>query len=486
MLHCRFRFETAAVLLMAASGCTPPPSRPVESREPISGVAGAAGAARSRTGLGAAGTTCSADDDCRSGHCESEICCAEGDCCVSEEDCDTVEGQFATCDDPEDCQGTSGAVICERNFQCGVRDGVDDDSRCTEDTLADDCGLYAAARCNGNTSQRAPECAEACSDDDDCDPWAHCLAGECVHDLDRGAACTEDRECTSEHCSQGICCKEGDCCTTAADCDPDKYGEAPTCDEEETCQGSRMAPVCDDHQCTTGPAEDDSACDRTIVARECEGSPNVYCSGESDQQSVIPCASGSCSSGFRPTNSCNDTAFCLSNVCTPDQPLGEACPDDDACQSGHCQNGFCCLPGGDCCEDDSQCETLSTCSDAGTCQGTRQERTCDVERHICVPSGDPIEDDSACQGEVAATECGLNLPARCSGGASQSMPPASSCPPCTLVPICPFGFIFAGGSSCARTVTVDGETERQTESVIRWSPVGCMAGATTCSAGRCR
>jgi hypothetical protein len=439
------------------------------------------------------GESCTADEDCDSGHCSNELCCQSGDCCQVPEDCLSGEDSVAMCEDEKDCQGARGAATCLA-FRCRVREGgVDDDSACDKSIEADTCGLYISIFCTGEEDQDEPECPERCRADADCDPEAHCTAGKCVEDVPNGGDCMADNECASDNCNNAVCCADGDCCRTPEVCDPMIYSGGAACDDPAGCQGTHGVPACEDSKCVVGRTDDDSACNRTIIANDCGAAADVLCRGGVDQGPPPPCATGTCG-GLFAAASCNEDAWCWEGECIPDQPNGEGCTDAASCQSANCQNNVCCSDG-DCCENDAQCPPSRMCEDAGMCQGKRQDRVCDVEGGSCVNLGEPVDDDSGCAGMVAATECGLNPPARCSQAESQTTPPVTACTPCTTTPICPGTCMPSGPASCLTRIICD--TANTDGTCTRWTtpvpcqpssvlPVGCLPGATTCNLGVCR
>jgi len=53
------------------------------------------------------GARCSDDGECKSGHCDSGLCCESGDCCNEPGDCPSGYTVAATCSDPAHCQGAA-------------------------------------------------------------------------------------------------------------------------------------------------------------------------------------------------------------------------------------------------------------------------------------------------------------------------------------------------------------------------------------------
>jgi hypothetical protein len=441
------------------------------------------------------GESCKADEECDSGHCNNELCCGGGDCCQVPEDCVSEEDSVATCEDEKDCQGVRGEATCSA-FRCRVREGVDDDSACDKSVEADTCGLYVSVFCTGEEDQDEPECPEQCRADTDCDPEAHCTAGECVEDVPNGGDCMAANECASAHCVNAICCADGDCCRTPEVCDPMIYSGGATCDDPAGCQGTRGVPACEDSKCVVGRTDDDSTCNRTVVAAEC-GEADVLCRGGVEQGPPPPCPTGTCGDFFTAA-SCNEGAWCWEGTCIPDQPNGEGCTDAASCQSGNCQNNVCCSEG-DCCENDSQCPPIQMCDDASMCQGKRQDRICDVEGGSCVNLGEPVDDDSGCVGMPTGLDCGLNFASPCSAAVAQTPPTApSGCIPCTNAYVCATGTRICRINTCVPSATpcsTPGPIMNYEAGPPVWAPgvppsvpvpVGCSGLAQACNAGACR
>ncbi len=123
------------------------------------------------------GGPCDTADDCLSGYCSNGFCCTTGDCCAAAGDCPAAYGAPALCNDPATCQGYRTDAVCVS----AVCDSwsVEDDSGCTADVLASDCGYFADLFCDGAPEQSAPECAWSCDGPEDCDPGSSCTDGEC-------------------------------------------------------------------------------------------------------------------------------------------------------------------------------------------------------------------------------------------------------------------------------------------------------------------
>ena len=361
------------------------------------------------------GLECNEDSDCAGGHCGNGYCCAQGACCATASNCPPEFSASPQCEEPAACQGQRVDAVCT-NHQCGEL-AVDDDSGCTEDVTADDCGLFLPVLCTGEVSQPGPACPEECQADGHCDPGAHCDPGPgqniCVPDVGDGLECDEDSDCTSGHCSAGICCQSGDCCIDAAECPPD-YSSLPGCLWPADCQGQRVDATCADFVCGSDIVADDSACTQQVNAAGCGAYLDLFCTGEEDQDSPL------CPLECLADVECDPGAHC-DGVCLGDLPDGASCNEDSDCNSGHCNHAICC-DSGDCCLSAAGCpgqyKKYPACDDAAGCQGHRVDATCD--NFVC--GSLEAEDDSGCGWWTEAHDCGPFLSVVCNGSVQQEQP----------------------------------------------------------------
>lgn len=312
-------------------------------------------------GMRVDGASCVNDEDCAGGHCNQGLCCAGGRCCKSDADCGAGDG--AICSEPHACQGMRGTMACLRN-RCRVQDGVDDDSACDAQVVADDCGFYRDLSCSGRMDQRAPECATSCEADADCDDNARCRDGACVAAEPNGGTCTSASDCASRHCAQGVCCEAGDCCRRDTDC-PLSASSLARCTDLPHCQGRRAAASCVDAKCEVTMVEDDSGCGLHMLAQRC-AMTDVYCTGAVSQS-----ASRDCSNNCRWDADCRPEQYCDGFACVADRPDGSACDRASACQSGVCAGspprGRCARNESERCERAGDCDAPLECRD-GRCQ----------------------------------------------------------------------------------------------------------------------
>ncbi len=368
------------------------------------------------------GQVCDEASDCQSGHCQNGFCCADGDCCSVAMDCPTYGTFSPICDTPSTCQGSRGEAVCNANFECTTQNGVPDDSACTPSVVANECGWWRPISCAGGVNQTAPVCPTTCSTHNDCDAggWCDPASNTCREDLDDGLACgTDPLRCKSGHCQNGFCCASGDCCATAGNC-PAGYSSPPVCTSPTACDGESDVATCVNSVCGTAfDVDNDSACTSGTLASDCGTYPSVYCSGAATQ-TAPPCAT-SCNGDA----GCDANAYCnVAGQCVPDQPDGGVCTTASQCQSGHCQNGFCCASG-DCCASSTDCDAYdqaAVCNTPGTCQGTRVDGVCSPTKQCGVTT---VQDDSGCAG-IEANACGPYPAQICTSAVNQSPPVCAS------------------------------------------------------------
>ena len=356
------------------------------------------------------GLSCDEDSDCQSDHCTNGFCCDSGDCCQFNYHCPDEYDSPATCDTQPSCQGSRQDRKCS-NFIC-TSQNLDDDTDCVEGSLALTCGLFLDQYCNGQAWQVPAACPANCTWDSECKAQAHC-DGICLEDLQNGQLCDESSDCISSLCSNGICTGAGVGCNAPADC-PAQFSEAPMCDDDATCQGTRVDATCQDHQCGSSTVEDDSACEAQTVADECGYYPARYCTGAPEQDAPA------CPDACLADGECDAGAHC-DGICLGDLADGDECDENSDCLSAHCNNGLCCTAG-DCCLDTSGCPaeytTAPVCTSLSTCQGHRIDAHC--TGNVC--GSTVVGDDSACAADMMAGGCGAWLPLFCSGEAEQEPP----------------------------------------------------------------
>jgi len=314
----------------------------------------------------------------------------------------------------EQCDG-----MCPDGYACQtvvISEGVETDlcvpahdTFCNACNTSDECG-DSSDLCVELSAGRY--CSIDCTDDPTVCPFGftcQTISGE--GDIIIGKQCKP---------TSGICCidRDGDlrgigegCYTT--DCDdsnPDVYDDAA-----EVCDGF-------DNDCVGGVDVDVTDCGVAFCQLGALGyyerAAEPCVDGSCQMQTAVLCDLYTCADGGEDGDTCatacdveDDSkcippAHCDASVCYDDLVNGSVCDEPSDCQSGHCQNGFCC-DSGDCCNAPSDCPTFGTvapvCEDAFSCQGTRGEAIC--VGFICSTTGE-VDDDSACDGTTLANACG--------------------------------------------------------------------------------
>lgn len=329
---------------------------------------------------------------------------------------------------------------CPESFECKtVRydDTVDadlcipaQDTFCNKCTLHRDCGDSSDLCIPIGGSDRF--CSVDCSQNPSiCPPGFTCQKlGTTVSEFPNAMQCVP---------TSNICCVDldkdgrgrgGGC--IAKDCndnDPRVYDDA-----KEICDGV-------DNDCKGGVDNDQVDCKKPECSLGQFGyfqrAAEVCMAGKCAQQKAMECGLYTCDGGgedgdlcaiacnLEDDKKCVPPAHCDNSKCVMDLPDGSACDEASDCQSGHCQNGYCCASG-DCCQQASNCPGFGTfkavCDDPATCQGSKGAATCNSFR--CA-TANGVPDDSACDAKVEANNCGFYKSIYCNGNATQSPP---TCP----------------------------------------------------------
>jgi hypothetical protein len=427
------------------------------------------GAGGSCVAKSAAGASCTAGNQCTSTHCVDNVCCGSA-ACGSCQACN-VANNLGTCApvaagtlDPKGVCADAGAPACSTNGRCdgtGACQKYPDTTTCappscptgmsvltlagacsggTCATTTQSCAPYA---CNGTTACRA-----TCAGDGDCAAGNFCAVlpiGTCTAKLALGATCGGNNQCTSGHCTDGVCCGSAACpscqaCDVAGTgaCAPVAAGtpapaafcsvqDAATCGRNGKCNGLGGCQNYDD-----GTVCSLATCPAGAPALTLAGA----CSGGSCAAGTQSCNGYTCNGGAACRTSCDVDGDCASGYyctgtngsCFLKLAQGDGCAFNNQCANGHCVDNVCC--GTATC---ASCKACNVTSSLGTCANVG-------------PGG--LDPRGQCQDQTAAT-CGTD--GLCDG--------AGACDK------------YADGTGCAT--------------------VSCPAGsqtltlATTCAAGSC-
>lgn len=352
--------------------------------------------------------------------------------------------------------------VCTDDTQCASR--VCHDGHCSR-TCDFDCpdgyACHTVSHDGGDLRVCVPApsnlCA-TCTTDEECGD-----DGDLCVQFTGGKFCALDCVADPTVCPEGFTCQQvtsvdeqprrqcmplnGVCCI---DADSDRHGTGDGC----------LGADCDDHNDDVydGHREDcdalDNDCNLSVddnpldcAAALCElgalgyfARPGDVCAGASgcQQQPVVLCGLYTCDGGgeagdacatacdVEADDKCIPSAHCDASVCLDDLGNGGVCDEASDCESGHCQNGFCCADG-DCCVVASDCPTFGTfqpvCDTPSSCQGSRGAAVCTTANECSTQNGVP--DDSACTATTIANDCGWWLPITCTGAVTQTAP---ACP----------------------------------------------------------
>jgi len=312
------------------------------------------------------GQTCSKVDDCASGFCVDNVCCASG-CTDLCEACAAAKtgGVDGTCSlipahtDPDDECNPGAAQSCNGMGVCKLSNG----ETCT---AADQCvssNCVDAVCCDTACGDKCHACTSALNGGEDgtcgfikagLDPDEECAGavqncngkGDCG--TNDGYSCIDDGGCINGHCEDEICCDQ--------DC-------------QSTCTGG----VLTDRDCSTGMCQ--------VSSKKC----GDYVCAEDGQSCLTKCADNDdCVAGF----------YCDDEKCVESTDLGESCTDDAQCGSLNCFENVCCAAESDCapyrCGPSGACR--ETCASSGACL---KGNICNASGK-CVPATPVVVHDSGC------------------------------------------------------------------------------------------
>ncbi len=275
---------------------------------------------------GQAGSTCSADGECISGHCTDGVCCAtkcDGICekCNALGQCQPLANSedSGTCDDARGC--TTPPCSCGATGEClAVGGSCSDASTCGSGHCAD--GVCCNEDCDGTcrscraseTGVQTGQCASIAANTD---PANECAANAGTGFCDGGGACQQVQN--GQACFQSTVCASGNC-----------FGI-----------GFTGQPMCCDNPCT-GPCQSCRRVDTGVPDGQCA---NVLAGYQPPMPAACPAASSN--------GTCDGNGGCQK------MPNGQMCEANQQCGSGFCvaePN----RAGRICCESAS-CETCYTC-----------------------------------------------------------------------------------------------------------------------------
>jgi hypothetical protein len=305
---------------------------------------------------GGACSVCNDNKPCTSDTCNAGACaypavtngvsCADSDLCDGQETCqggncangtplDCNDGKVCTddsCVPATGCAHSNNTVRCSDGSECtnndtcsggqcrGTTINCDDNEPCTTDTCNPMTGCVRTNRANGAD----------CDDGNPCSTASACTAGRCL--TTAGLDCNDDKVCTKNTCSGGVCQNPNEPNDTACE-DQDACTETDKC-AAGVCTGTPKN-CDDDNPCTTDSCDKATGCKRIANdAADCSDgdacTEGDHCSNKACTGTPKTCA---------PIDECHDPGTCspMTGQCAP----GPAKADTSPCTGGQCVGGAC-------------------------------------------------------------------------------------------------------------------------------------------------
>lgn len=359
------------------------------------------------------GSACSADGDCKSGHCSAgeNVCCAtacSGACqtCLASRKAagaDGVCGNVKLDTDPRDSCSAAAASGCGTTGVCngaGACALFANGTECVAASCPTTTSMNPADACNGSGAcvatavvqcQRgylcaAGACHTSCTVDGDCDAGQGflCDLGSHKCKVPQAGACQVDLDCGTGHCADGVCCDtacadkctsclaahqgsgvDGVCGPISADTDPKNECSAAA-DPKDLCGADGL---CDGQGSCRSFQKPTTPCGATTCDPQTNAISGLICDGAGTcGDTPTPCApflcsGNACATSCKADTDCTPDAFCNgSGVCTLKSADGVSCGAKNECASDFCVDGVCCA---EAC--DGQCEACGEKAAKGKC-----------------------------------------------------------------------------------------------------------------------
>ena len=470
------------------------------------------------------GQPCSAGTECASNFCVDGVCCNSA-CTGSCRSC-ALSTSLGTCaSSPAGAADPHGVCTDQHASSCGTDGTCDGSGGCHKYPTGTVCasescggGIYTpTSACDATGKCHVPDafacapyvcngarCFSSCGDNSACSSGNVCTASSCgLKPI--GAFCSNNIECQSTFCAQGVCCATacaGACrscaitgtmgqCTAVAS-GPDPAGScmdkgASSCGTDGKCQ----AGACEKYQ--QGTACQNATCPTSgttfTPGGTCDGAGTC---GIPASSSCFPfaCGTSACKATCANDNDCAMPASCISGSCGL-KPNGAVCSSGTECKSAICAQGVCC---GTACT--GTCMSCALSGAAGTCSpvaanGTDPAGTCtDQGASSCGRTGF-CDGNGACQLYATGTQClGPSCPA---GGVTANSPRtcdgAGTCKPAATQSCVPFACNATTGTACVAVCASNSDCS--SGNVCNAGACGlkrlgqiCAAG-TECGSGNC-
>jgi MYXO-CTERM domain-containing protein len=323
--------------------------------------------------------------------------------------------------------------------------------------------------------------------------------------LAQGASCTQNSQCGTGNCIDGVCCD-----TTCGG------GVAGDCQACSVAAGASVNGTC--ASLTGSSCNDGNACTQTDTCQAgvCTGGNPVVCTASDQCHGVGVCntSTGLCSNPSLPNgttcsdgNACTQTDTCQAGVCTGGNPV--VCTPSDSCHfAGTCSpaTGVCSsppVPNGTVCNDGNGCTQTDTCQ-SGICAGgnpvvcTPSDQchlagTCNPANGTC--SNPNANDGTACNDGNACTKSDACQAGVCTGSnpvvctASDQCHAAGTCNPANGTcsnPNATNGTACSDGNACTQKDTCQAGVCTGSNPVICTASDQChVAGGCNTTTGVC-
>ncbi len=299
--------------------------------------------------------------------CVQSLDCSDGEACIE----GVCHAYTSSCDSDSACRADfycSPDRVCQKRVLDGQLCGAG--NQCLSTFCADGvcCNSVCDTTCYACTSAKSGATDGVCSripdgtdPDDECHGALTCNGqGACALHAN-GTPCTDDRECQSSSCTDGVCCSER-CDGACRHCSPQGVcGVISSAEDAGVCDDSHTAGACATSPCTcdsTGACKSGGGVACTTSANCVSGQScvdgvccNTPCAGtcEACVASKTGVATGTCApilNGQDPDNECGNAACNGTGACHA-KSNGVSCRKDYECSSGHCfieeyGGGYCC------------------------------------------------------------------------------------------------------------------------------------------------
>jgi uncharacterized protein (TIGR02145 family) len=281
--------------------------------------------------------------------------------------CDRIADRD-TCGADGSCDGAGGCsyrlpvgASCSLTCTGGKRSAwkCSDQHACAPAT-EEACPALGGGICNAAGS----DCVSPCSTDESCSSTHFCCgsgdaalcdvardARSCVLKLNQGVACSDDRQCLTGHCTDGVCC-------TSAEC----VGDCQVCNIPGASLGT-----CARYDDSDSPTANDAP------AGTCGNSPCRGCSASSNDCMNVPRgADWHADCVAEGTSSCGRAGTCDGMGACELYTASTGCDDGNACTYGdHCDGSGACRGTAITCTDDSgACGAKRVCNGTSSCTTT--------------------------------------------------------------------------------------------------------------------